>query len=605
MNNSRKVNFGIPKLEVLNQNDGSIIIKNIITPDEWPSNIILKLMHWSTKTPETIFLAQRNHSNLWEKISYIETLKKVKSIANFLLNHRLSEKRPLLILSGNDINHALVALACLYSKIPYSSISPAYSLFEDDLDRLGKIKEILSPGFVFADDGKIFQKAIRKLVPENKALVAKNPLNENYLIDKIVNQSVDINLKEVDTKPNDIAKFLFTSGSTGSPKAVIQTHQMLCSNISMATKAYEFIKEEPPVLVDWMPWSHVAGGNKAFNLALYNGGTFYIDNGSPNPNNFAKTVKNLSDIGPTWYFNVPKGYELLVTEMSKNTLLAKSFFKRIKLLVYSGASMPNHIFEQMEKLSVQYSGEKIFFSAAYGASETAPMTTMPTYRCNFPGNIGVPQFGTEMKLIPFGDKFEVRLKGPHITPGYWKDEIQTLKSFDNDGFFKIGDALKFHDKSNPDLGFYFDGRLSENFKLNTGTWVSVGAVRSKILNAFGGIANDVIIVGEDQEFLSAIIIPNIINCAQIAKLDYSINKQDILSNIKLKNKIIKILKDYKNKTESKSQYIKRVIFFSHKLSRSKGEITDKGSINQMAFILNRNSLVKKLYANKLKNVINI
>ena len=373
----------------------------------------------------------------------------------------------------------------------------------------------------------------------------------------------------------------------------------------MATKAYEFIKEEPPVLVDWMPWSHVAGGNKAFNLALYNGGTFYIDNGSPNPNDFAKTVKNLTDIGPTWYFNVPKGYELLVTEMSKNTLLAKSFFKRIKLFVYSGASMPNHVFKQMEKLSVEYTGEKIFFSAAYGASETAPMTTMPTYRCNFPGNIGVPQFGTEMKLIPFGDKFEVRLKGPHITPGYWKDEIQTSKSFDKDGFFKIGDALKFQDKSNPDLGFYFDGRLSENFKLNTGTWVSVGAVRSKILNAFGGIANDVIIVGEDQEFLSAIIIPNIINCAQIAKLDYSINKQDILSNIKLKNKIIKILKDYKSKTESKSQYIKRVIFFSQKLSRSKGEITDKGSINQMAFILNRNSLVKKLYANKLKNVINI
>ena len=498
----------------------NLMLKNIISPDEWPSNIILKLLHWSTKTPETIFLAQRNHSNLWEKISYIETLKKVKSIAYFLLNQRLSEKRPLLILSGNDINHALVALACLYSKIPYSSISPAYSLFEDDLDRLGKIKEILSPGFVFADDGKKFQKAISKLVPENKVLVAKNP-------------------------------------------------------------------------------------NKAFNLALYNGGTFYIDNGSPNPNDFAKTVKNLTDIGPTWYFNVPKGYELLVTEMSKNTLLAKSFFKRIKLFVYSGASMPNHVFKQMEKLSVEYTGEKIFFSAAYGASETAPMTTMPTYRCNFPGNIGVPQFGTEMKLIPFGDKFEVRLKGPHITPGYWQDEIQTSKSFDKDGFFKIGDALKFQDKSNPDLGFYFDGRLSENFKLNTGTWVSVGAVRSKILNAFGGIANDVIIVGEDQEFLSAIIIPNIINCAQIAKLDYSINKQDIFSNIKLKNKIIKILKDYKNKTESKSQYIKRVIFFSHKLSRSKGEITDKGSINQMAFILNRNSLVKKLYANKLKNVINI
>ena len=602
----RRVSFGTPSLDIKNNKDGTIIIKNLIQPNSWPDNIVQKLIFWAKKTPKKTFLAQRRNSSSWEKLSYDQVLSKVKSISFFLSKQELSENRPLIILSGNDINHALLALACLFSKVPFSALSPGYSLLSDDFNRLVNVKKILNPGFIFASDGKVFKNAIQKFfLKPQKILVGKNPLAGNLEIKKIIqkytNQKVDL----AKTDGSDIAKFLFTSGSTGTPKAVIQTHEMLSSNMSMACKAYKFLEKEPPILVDWMPWSHVAGGNKAFNLTLYSGGTLYIDNGSPSKNNFKKTIRNLTDISPSWYFNVPKGYEFLIKELKKNENLSTSFFRNLKLLVYSGASMPNHIFESMDKLAMRYGGEKIFFSAAYGASETAPMATMPTYKSNYLRNIGVPQFGTEMKLVPFGDKYEVRLKGPHITPGYWNDKHNTKKSFDNEGYFKIGDALKFRDKSKPEKGFYFDGRIAENFKLNTGTWVSVGNVRRKLLDELGGIAIDAIIVGEDQEYLSAFLIPNISHCASLINLNIQEDQEIILSHQSIKNKILEILIHYRKLTHSKSQYIKKVVFFSGSLSKSKGEITDKGSINQIKFILNRNQLVKKLFLNQLKEIISI
>ena len=602
----RCVSLGAPSLHTKKNKDGSIIIKNNIEPDDWPDNIVQKLVFWTQQTPKKTFLAQRNNSSSWEKISYEDTLNKVKSLAYFLSKQDLSENNPVIILSGNDINHALLALACLYSNIPFSALSPAYSLFSDDFNRLENIKKILNPGYIFASDGKFFKNAIQKFsLNPDKIIVGGNPLSGNIEINKIIQKYTSQKVDLAKTNGNDIAKFLFTSGSTGTPKAVIQTHRMLSSNISMAYKAYKFLKTEPPTLVDWMPWSHVAGGNKAFNLALYSGGSFYIDNGLPSENDFKKTIRNLTDISPSWYFNVPKGYEFLVKELKENENLSISFFKNLKILVYSGASMPTHIFESMDELAVKYAGEKIFFSAAYGASETAPMATMPSYQSNYARNIGIPQFGTQMKLVPFGDKYEVRLKGPHITPGYWKDKLNTKKSFDKEGFFKIGDALKFRDKSNPELGFYFDGRISENFKLNTGSWVSVGNVRSKLLDKLGGLAIDAIIVGEDQEYLSAFLIPNLSYCANLINLELRENKEMILSNQIIKNKILEALTDYKKNTNSKSQYIKKAVFFKETLSKSKGEITDKGSINQMKFILNRDQLVKKLFLNQLKETISI
>ena len=603
---TRSISFGIPSLDIENNIDGTIIIKNTIEPDDWPKNIIEKLIFWGKKKPKKTFLAQRNKSLSWDKLSYEETLSKVKSLSYYLSKQGLSKKNPVIILSGNDNNHALLALSCLYSKIPFSALSPAHSLYSDNLNRLENVKKILNPGFIFASNGKDFENAILKfsLKPE-KVLVGKDPLPGNLEINNIFKKYSNKKVDLEKTNENDIAKFLFTSGSTGTPKAVIQTHKMLSSNIAMAYKAYKFLEKEPPILVDWMPWSHVAGGNKAFNLALYSGGTFYIDNGTPSEIEFIKTIRNLTDISPSWYFNVPKGYEFLIKELKKNEKLSASFFKNLKLLVYSGASMPNHIFKSMDKLALRYIGKKIFFSAAYGATETTPMATMPTHESNYERNIGVPQFGTEMKLVPFGDKYEVRLKGSHITPGYWNDKVNTKKSFDNEGYFKIGDALKFEDKLNPEKGFYFDGRIAENFKLNTGTWVSVGNVRSKLLDALGGIATDAIIVGEDQEYLSAFLIPNISFCSSLLNLETEQNEEIILSSQRIKNKILEILTNYKNNNHSKSQYIKKVVFFRDNLSKSKGEITDKGSINQIKFILNRDQLVKSFFMNQLKEIISV
>ena len=603
----KKISFGKPVLEVKHEVSGIIKIKNIEQPDEWPVNIILKLLFWAKKKPNNIYLAQRDEHNSWEKLTYKETLKKVKSLSCFLLKQELSENRPLIILSGNDFNHALLALACLYSKIPYAPISTAYSLYSDDLERLEAVCNILNPGFAFASDGKMFNRALNKLkLPKDKIIVGKNPSNGNLLIDRIIKSNYQKHFPPKETSPECIAKFLFTSGSTGTPKAVIQTHEMLSSNMAMATKAYKFLKKEAPVIVDWMPWAHVAGGNKAFNLVLYTGGTFYIDKGSPTIKDFKTSINNLSEISPTWYFNVPKGYEFLIKGLDENEKLAHTFFKKIKLLVYSGASMPKLIFKKLDELSVKHIGKKIYISAAYGASETAPMATMPNHKCNSIGNIGIPQFGTEMKLVPFGDKYEARFKGPNVTPGYWNDKNTTQSSFDEEGFFIIGDALKFRKNKNPTFGFYFDGRTSENFKLNTGSWVSVGNIRSKLLDALGGIASDAIIAGEDQEFLSAILIPNLSYCAKLIGIDLKeFNHTKILNNPKIKKIILKVLKNYKTNTISKSQFIKRAVFFNGKLSKSKGEITDKGSINQMTFILNRRVLVRKLYKVESKNIMEI
>ena len=603
----RSISFGKPVLEVKYEDTGIIKIKNTKQPDKWPSNIILKLLFWAKKKPNDVYLAQRDEHNDWEKLTYKETLKKVESLSFFLLKQGLSENRPLVILSGNDFSHALLALACLFSKIPFAPISTAYSLYSDDFKRLETVLHILNPGFAFASDGKMFNSALKKLkLPKDKIIVGKNPSNGNLLIDRIIKSNYQKHFPPVETSHKCIAKFLFTSGSTGSPKAVIQTHEMLSSNMAMATKAYQFLKKEAPVIVDWMPWAHVAGGNKAFNLVLYTGGTFYIDRGAPTMKDFKTSINNLCEISPTWYFNVPKGYEFLIKGLDGNEKLAHTFFKKIKLLVYSGASMPKHIFNKLDELSIKYIGKKIYISAAYGASETAPMATMPNHKCNSIGNIGVPQFGTEMKLVPFGDKFEARFKGPNVTPGYWKDKITTKSSFDEEGFFIIGDALKFIKNKNPAFGFYFDGRIAENFKLNTGSWVSVGNIRSKLLDALGGIASDAVIIGEDQEFLCAILIPNFSYCAKLIGINLKQSSHTkIIENSIIKEKTLRILKDYKTNTMSKSQFIKRAVFFNGKLSKSAGEITDKGSINQMAFILNRRTLVNKLYFSKSKNIMDI
>ena len=592
----RKISLGDPVLNVKYLKSGIIKIKNSGKPKEWPSNITRKLEYWAEKKPNQIYLAERNNLNNWKTLTYKETLKRIKSLSFYLSTKNLSEKSPLIILSGNDLNHATIALTCLYSNIPYSAISPSYSLLSNDFKKLDSVLKILKPGFVFVSDGHLFKAAIDKIgLSKDKIIVGNNPLKGNLLLEDIIEKYFNFQNTCFKTNSNQVAKFLFTSGSTGSPKAVIQTHGMLSSNMAMALKAYKFLEKEPPTVVDWMPWSHTAGGNKVFNMVLYAGGTFYIDKGSPSDEDFWVSIKNLGEISPSWYFNVPKGYEYLVRELNQNEKLSYTFFKKIKLLVYSGASMPDYIFKNLDKLAMKYAGEKIFISAAYGASESAPMATMPSFKSNSKGNIGVPQFGTEMKLVPFGDKYEVRLKGPNVTPGYWKDKKTTESSIDKDGFFKIGDSLRFAKKNDPRFGFYFDGRVAENFKLNTGSWVSVGKIRDQLVNELGSIVSDAIIIGENQTFLSAFLIPNLSHCKRLCNIQQTdFNKDSILQNYILIEKIITSLKKLKNKTKSKSQYVKRVVLFKGRLSKVKGEITQKGSINQIAFILNRKGLVKEL-----------
>ena len=469
--------------------DGTIYMTAAQALARYHATIGEPLVHWAKAAPDRVFLAQRDAQDRWRTLSYAQTLDQVKRIAASLLRRGLSAERPIVILSGNSIEHALLALAAMVAGIPYAPVSPAYSLMSSDFGKLRMIVDLLTPGLVFAADGGPFARALYATVADDiELVVAQNPLGDRpvtMFADLIgTDDRAGVAAAQARVTPDTIAKFLFTSGSTGTPKAVINTHRMLCANQAMISSGFAFVKDEPPVVVDWLPWSHTFGSNHNFNLVLINGGSFYIDDGNPTPPGVPKTARNLRDIAPTIYFNVPKGYEALVPHFHADEQLRKNFFSRLKVLFYAGASLNQTTWDELTDLSVAATGERIIFLSSLGSTETAPSALACTWDADRAGNIGVPFPGVELKLVPNEGKLEARLRGPLITPGYWRQEQHTRDAFDDEGFYKIGDALKFADASDPGQGLLFDGRLAEDFKLTSGTWVSVGPLRARFVDFF-------------------------------------------------------------------------------------------------------------------------
>jgi len=559
------------------------------------------LERWAHEAPERVFLAQRDANDQWRKLTYAEVLDKVQRIGASLLRRGLSAERPIAILSGNDIEHALLALAAMHVGIPYTPVSAAYSLLSTDFGKLRMIMELLTPGLVFASDGGAFGRAIAAAVPQNVGLVVtRNPPADRKatLFSDLVGaeDAGAVAAARARVTPDTIAKFLFTSGSTGSPKAVINTHRMLCSNQAMTAAGFCFVTDEPPVVVDWLPWSHTFGGNHNFNLVLTNGGSLYIDDGNPTPPGVPKTARNLREIAPTIYFNVPKGYEALVAHFRADDELRRNFFSRLKVLFYAGAALNQTTWDDLTRLAIETTGERIIFLSSLGSTETSPLALACTWDFDKAGNIGLPCPGVELKLVPNEGKLEARLRGPHITPGYWRQQHLTREAFDEEGFYKIGDALKFADSNDPGKGLLFDGRIAEDYKLSTGTWVSVGPLRARFIDHFAPYVRDVVFAGADRDDIAVLVFPDIEACRKLADLGPDATPATIVAAPQVREKFKSLLASLAAISPGSSTRVERAILMAEPPSMDKGEMTDKGSINQRSVLKNRAALVDALYA---------
>jgi feruloyl-CoA synthase len=593
----RPVRLGPRDVVVERRQDGIIHLRSPHVLPPYPEKLSERLEYWAETAPERTFLAQRDADGGWRKVTYAQALDQVRRIGASLLTRDLSPARPIVILSGNDIEHALMALAAMYVGIPYAPISPAYALISQDFSKLRYIFELLTPGLVFATDGAPFRRAIEAIVPQDaEVVVARNPLPsrpmtlfENLLAPTSIVSAADAHAK---VGPDTIVKFLFTSGSTGTPKAVINTQRMWCSNQAMILMQLAYFADEPPVIVDWSPWHHTAGGNHNFGFVLYNGGTFYIDEGKPAPGAIETTVKNLREIPTNWYFTVPKGYEALLPYLRTDAQLRQTFFSRLKVLWFAGAALSQSVFDEMQELAYATCGERIMFLTGLGSTETAPMALGRMWQSKDSTNMGVPAPGVELRLVPCEGKLEARLRGPNIMPGYWRQHELTAKAFDEHGFYRLGDAVKFQDPADPREGLLFDGRIAEDFKLATGTWVNVGPLRARLLAQLEPYARDVVIAGGDRNEIGVLIFPSIDACRTLA----ASAEADLSNDARVLDEFRARLVVFAKTSTGSSNRVCRAILLAEPPSLDAGEMTDKGSINQRAVLSRRADLVTELYA---------
>src|SRR5580698_2810607 len=502
----RPVHLGPGGVHVEKTPAGVRYVKATQALGDYPVKLTDRLEHWAKEAPERTLYAKRTGSGEWRRITYSEARELARNIGQALINRGLSPEHPIAILSGNDLEHALLSLGAMYAGVPFAPISTGYSLLSQGFGKLRYILDLVKPGLVFAASGQKFRRALDATLPENTELVVtEDPLPGATLFSDLT--STHASGPPAHVTGDTIVKFLFTSGSTGMPKGVINTQRMWCSNQAMIAACLPFLTDEPPVLVDWTPWNHTFGGNHDVGLIIYNGGTLYIDDGRPVPGAFEETVRNLREISTTFFLNVPRGFECLVPYLRDDKQLRERFFSRLKLMWYAGASLSQPVWDELDALSIETTGERVLMLTGLGSTETAPFAFAPRKEVERAGMVGIPAPGMELKLVPAEGKLEARVRGPNVTPGYWRQDNLTRAAFDEEGFYKLGDALLFVDENDPNLGFIFDGRLAEDFKLSSGTWVSVGPLRAKFLHRAAGHAKDVVVAGHDREYIAVIIIP--------------------------------------------------------------------------------------------------
>jgi feruloyl-CoA synthase len=568
----------------------------------YPAKITERLEHWAAHAPDRTFLAQRAVDGTWRRLTYRDALDRVRRLSQALLDRRLSAERPILILSGNGIDHALLALAAMYTGVIYAPIAPAYSLQARDYGALGQVFERVQPALVFAAEGTAYERALKHVLPPGVELVVSTsppstPASTPFAELERTEVSHAVDEAHAAVGPDTIAKILFTSGSTGRPKGVINSQRMLCANQEMIRSVMAFVGDEPVVLCDWLPWNHTAGGNHNFGIVLYNGGTLYIDEGKPTPAGFETTLRNLREVAATAHFTVPRTYEMLMPHLRADRELREVFFSKLKLIFYAAAGLGQRFWDELREVAVDACGEELLIMTGFGATETAPFAFSTGRGGAFAGMVGLPAPGMQVKLAPVGSKLEARVRGPNVTPGYWKDEALTRAAFDEEGFYRLGDAMQFVDPGDPRKGLLFDGRLSEDFKLSSATWVSVGPLRAKIMAQAGGYVQDVVLAGHDGPYVGALIFPNLPVCRTLAvELGPDAPVRAVLDSAPVRQKFQAVLDELARASTGSSTFVARAILLDEPPSIDAREITDKGSLNQKAVLANRAALVEELYA---------
>jgi feruloyl-CoA synthase len=596
----REVRLGPFDLELEHRPDSTIRARSPHPLGKYPSRLTERLEHWAARAPARTFLAKRNAAGAWRRLAYAETLEGVRRIGQALLERGLCAERPLAILSGNDLEHALLAFAAQHVGIPYAPISPAYSLVSKDFGKLREIIDLLTPGLVFAASGSAYRAALATAVAPTTEIAVTTDPPTGRAVTSFADLLATSPTPAVETAaarvgPDTIAKYLFTSGSTRSPKAVINTQRMLCSNQAMIATMLAFLQYESPVMVDWLPWHHTAGGNHNIGLVLWNGGTLYIDDGRPTAAEIGATVRNLREIATTFYVNVPKGFEVLLPYLEDDAALRERFFARLKLMFYAGAHLAQHVWEALQRHALDTTGERILMLTGLGATETAPFVFMPGKEVSRAGEVGLPAPGIEIKLVLLqAGRFDVRLKGPNVTPGYWRQEELTAEAFDEEDFYRLGDALRFLDPATPEKGFVFDGRLAEDFKLSTGTWVHVGELRRIVIAHFAPLLRDAVIAGHDRDEVTALLVPDLEACRRLCG-NPTTTDQSVLRSASLRRLLQEHLDDLAKSATGSSNRVARAVLLAEPLSLDANEVTDKGSINQHAVLAQHAALVAALY----------
>ncbi|NPU14023.1 feruloyl-CoA synthase [Bradyrhizobium sp. 83002] len=600
--------FAEPSIEAIRRKDGAIILRSRMEllpaarcTGEW-------LEHWAGTVPDRTFLAERR-GETWTWLTYGETLAQARAAAAWMLAQGLSPDRPLAILSDNSIAHAVLALAAQHVGIPVCAISPAYSLMSTDHEKLRAMIKLLDPGAIFVAAHGPFARALQAIDGLHRATIITGDGEGSGAVPlqtlTTTKPGPEVDRAFAAVTPDTIAKLLFTSGSTGQPKAVINTHRMLTMSQQAKGQLWTFLREVEggPVIVDWLPWSHTFGGNHNFNLVLAQGGSIYIDGGKPAPGLFEASLANLRSMVPTIYFNVPRGFDMLVAALKTDNELRRKFFSGVKCILYAAAALPQNLWDALNEMSMATIGRPAPLVSAWGATETSPLATDCHFFAERAGNIGVPIPGTELKLVPTGEKLEVRVRGANVMPGYWKAPEITAAAFDEEGFYKIGDAVKLADPDHPERGLFFDGRITEDFKLSSGTWVNVGALRIAGIAALAPLVQDIVIAGHGTDEVHFLIVPNVPACRSKAGLADTASVGEVLAHPAVRQAVAQGLTRLRTEAIGSSRYATRALLMAEPPSLDAGEITDKGYINQRAVLSRRANLVARLQDDAASDLI--
>jgi len=596
--------FAAPLVRLSRRADGVTLLCSPQPLQAYPRCIGADLEHWADTTPQRTFLAERGADGGWRELGYGDARRQVRRIAASLLRMRLPQGQPVAVLSDNGIEHALLMLASLHVGIPYAALSPAYSLMSQDHAKLKALVARLRPGLLYAASAQRYAPALAAIAGLHQAALvvsdeAGAPPGARPFSSLLESADEEADQQAVTARhaavgPDTVAKILFTSGSISEPKGVINTQRMLCASQQAKAQVWPFLARTPPVIVDWLPWNHTFGGNHNFNLVLRHGGTLYIDAGKPAPGLFEASVANLREIAPTLYFNVPRGFDMLVAALRADAALRRNFFSRLQLMFYAGSALPQNLWQELIALSLRETGQAVPMVTAWGSTETSPLATDCHYQAPRSGVIGLPVPGVELKLVPSGDKLEIRVRGPNVTPGYLDQPEVTARAFDEEGYYRIGDAVRFADAGHPEAGLVFDGRVAEDFKLSSGTWVNVGAVRIKGIELLAPVAQDIVVTGHDSDAVGFLVFANVPACRALAGLPADAPAPQALAHAAVREHVRQGLLAMRRLGGGSSTHATRALLMSEPPSVDAGEITDKGYINQSAVLARRAGLVRRL-----------